>query len=428
MLTQRQARIVGTLMVLSLCHACGGGGGSTSSNSTAGTTTGTSTGTTTGTSTGTTTGTSTGILTPADLAGKSLSNQQCTGVDKPPLTTLPMAQDDFAYILPYGLMIGGHVTPVDHQYFSPTIFDSAPGTYPVVAMADSVLHGITTRTHAGQGSYKNQTITDYRMVFSLSCRLLYYYDLVNELAPGLQEQLNASNGKLAVRAGQVIGRIGNQTLDFAVWDTDKPLTHFLVPQHYDRESWKIYTADPLDYYDAPTKAKALSKTLRAVAPLSGRIDFDQDNRLIGNWFAANSDGSTTGYAGTGDGEYWVTHAAFAPHFLDPSQFVISIGNWPKPTGASQFISVEGSPDPANVEPATGLVKYTLANFEQRVQGQIWDGKSLPNGAISIVVQSGLKGCLLVQMLGAREMKAQAFPDQTCAAVNGFSNAAQRYIR
>lgn len=403
------------LLAFALCSACGGGGGGDATGSV-----------NTGGGTGGTGGTTT--PTAADLAGKSLSNQQCVGTAKPPLTSLPMASEDFAFILPYGLMVGGHVTPVDHQYFSPTVFDSAPGTYPVYAMADSVLHLINTRTHKGQGSYSNQTITDYRMVFSLSCHLLYYYDLVTELAPGLDDQLKASNGKLALKAGQLIGRIGNQTLDFAVWDTEKTLSHFLVPKHYEREAWKIYTADPLDYYDAATKAKALAKYVRSATPVSGRIDFDQDNRLIGNWFLENSDGSSTGYAGAPQDEYWVTHLAFAPHFLDTSRFIISIGNWPKPMGASQFIANEGGPDPALVEPASGLVKYSLMMFEQQAQGQRWNGMSFPAGAISLLPFGNPKGCMLVQMLGAREIIAENFPDQACAAIGGFTAAAQKYIR
>lgn len=403
------------LLTLVLCSACGGGGGSAPGGSV-----------NTGGGTGGTGGTNT--PTAADLAGKALSNQQCAGTAKPPLTSLPMASEDFAFILPYGLMVGGHVTPVDHQYFSPTVFDSAPGTYPVYAMADSVLHQINTRTHQGQGSYSSHTITDYRMVFSLSCRLLYYYDLVTELVPGLEDQLKASNGKLAVKAGQLIGRIGNQTLDFAVWDTEKPLSNFLVPKHYEREAWKLYTADPLDYYDAATKTKALAKYARSTTPVSGRIDFDQDNRLIGNWFLENSDGSTTGYAGAAQDEYWVTHLAFAPHFLDTSRFIISIGNWPKPMGASQFIANETGPDPAQVEPASGLVKYSLMMFEQSVQGQRWSGMSFPAGPVSLVAFGNPKGCMLVQMLAARELKAENFPDQACAALSGFTGAAQKYLR
>lgn len=406
---QKRVSTYAALLTLVLCRACGGGGSAPG-----------------GTGTGGTGGTTTS--TGADLAGKNLSNQQCTGTAKPPLTTLPMASEDFAFILPYGLMVGGHVTPVDHQYFSPAVFDSAPGAYPVYAMADSVPHQIATRTHQGQGSYTSQTIPDYRMVFSLSCRLLYYFDLVTELAPGLEEQLKASNGRLSVKAGQLIGRIGNQTLDFAVWNIEKPLSNFLVPKHYDGEARKLYTADPLDYYDAATKAKALAKYVRSAAPVSGRIDFDQDNRLIGNWFQANADGSTAGYAGGAQNEYWVTHLAFAPHFLDPSRFIISIGNWPKPMGASQFIANEAGPDPAVVEPASGLVKYTLMRPEQQVQGQFWDGKSFPAGNINVVPTGTLKGCLLVQMLGAREIRAENFPDQACTTLSGFSTGAHKYVR
>jgi len=250
-----------------------------------------------------------------------------------------MAASDYAFILPYGVMVGGHVTPVDHQYFSPMVFDSPPDASPVYAIADSYLHSFQTRTHTGQGSYRNQTITDYRLVFSLSCRLLYYYDLVTSLAPGLADQLQASNGNLHVTAGQLIGRIGNQTLDFAVWDTEHTLSRFIVPEHYDREQWKIYTADPLAYYDSATRAQALAKYVRTSEPPSGRIDFDNDGYLIGTWFRELPDGSTTGYAGSGGATYWDAHLAFAPHFLDPSVFIISIGNWPQPEGASQFVAV-----------------------------------------------------------------------------------------
>jgi hypothetical protein len=364
----------------------------------------------------------------ADLAGQRLSAGKCSGTAKPQLTQLPMEANDYAFILPYGVMVGGHVTPVDHQYFSPTVFDSPPDAYPVYAIADGYLHSIQTRTHAGQGSYRNQTITDYRLVFSLSCRLLYYYDLVTSLAPGLADQLQASNGRLRVTAGQLIGRIGNQTLDFAVWDTERPLTHFIAPEHYDREQWKIYTADPLAYYDSATSAQALAKYIRTTEPPSGRIDFDNDGFLIGNWFRENADGSTTGYAGSGGATYWDTHLAFAPHFLDPSAFIISIGNWPQPEGASQFVAVEGAPDPALVNAATGLVKYSLASFEQRVNSQPWNGMSKPIGSVQIVRQGKAKGCLLVQMLAGREIRAEAVPGDDCASVSGFSAAAVKYIR
>ena len=51
-----------------------------------------------------------------------------------------------------------------------------------------------------------------------------------------------------MKEGQLIGKIGKQTLDFAVWDTEKPLSGFVIPEHYEREPWKIYTANPFDYF------------------------------------------------------------------------------------------------------------------------------------------------------------------------------------
>ncbi|KKW05394.1 MAG: hypothetical protein UY40_C0021G0003 [candidate division CPR1 bacterium GW2011_GWC1_49_13] len=72
---------------------------------------------------------------------------------------MPMDLADFSIIIPYGLMIGGHVTPIDHQYYSPMVFNSPRDTYPVYAMADSRLVDIQPRdTDRGR---------EYRMVFSI---------------------------------------------------------------------------------------------------------------------------------------------------------------------------------------------------------------------------------------------------------------------
>ena len=38
-----------------------------------------------------------------------------------------------------GLMVGGHVTPIDHQYYLPTNFRSAPDTYPVYSPIDGFI-------------------------------------------------------------------------------------------------------------------------------------------------------------------------------------------------------------------------------------------------------------------------------------------------
>jgi hypothetical protein len=98
---------------------------------------------------------------------------------------------------------------------------------------------------------------------------------VTSLAPDIKaeydKKVKDGNASLdiAVKAGQLVGRIGGQTLDFAVWDTEKPLTGFIVPDHYQAEEWKLYTADPLDYYTPDLKALALSRYVRTAEPISG---------------------------------------------------------------------------------------------------------------------------------------------------------------
>lgn len=366
-------------------------------------------------------------LSDADRAGLNLSAGRCTGTDKPKLTHLPMNPEDFGMILPYGLVIGGHVTPIDHQYFTPADQNSLPDAYTVYAMADARIVSIGTRQHQGFGPNAGSTVTDYRIVFTISCRLFYYYDLVTSLAPDLKAVYDAQGNNIdfPVTAGQLIGKIGGQTLDFAVWDTDKNLTGFIVPSHYDGESWKIHTVDPLDYYTDELKAQALAKYIRTAEPRSGKIDYDIDGKLIGNWFQVGTNGYA-GAAGYTGGTYWTGHLAFVPNHLDPTAFVISIGSWQP--DASQFAILGNAPDPATVGVDTGLVKYDLAQqVYYTPSGSVWGQSDFVQG-VTMRAGSQSLGCLLVQLTGERTLKAQTFPGAACNNVSGFTDAAVLYER
>jgi hypothetical protein len=362
--------------------------------------------------------------------GKILSNNQCEGDGVPyKLSESPMKADEFAIIIPYGLMVGGHVTPIDHQYFSPKDYASEPNAYEVRAMADSTLVGITARPKPfGQ---------EYRLVFTISCTFFYYYDLLTSLSPEIQEIYDeaVSNPEakksinIPVEAGQLIGRIGGQTLDFAVWDTTKPLSGFIEAEHYSAERWKLFTVDPLDYYTDELKSFLLTRYSRTVPPISGKIDYDQDGRLIGNWFLQG----TNGYEGdrqAANGAYWSTHLAFAPNIYVPDHFVVSIGDFEteKVGEGSQFVSPLNAPQPQDVTVETGLVKYDLSFWNYLDEkGATWNQNSLVK-SISLQPFGPNKGCALVQMTKAREIKFEAFKDQACANVAGFTSSAKIYTR
>lgn len=358
--------------------------------------------------------------------GLQLSNNHCTGTDKPLLTHLPMNAADFNFILPYGLMVGGHVTPVDHQYFSPKNFNSAINAYPVYAMADSTITDIQTRQHPYQGHDTSQTVTDYRIVFSVSCKLFYYYDLVTGLTPDLKTASDQHQFNIPVTAGQLIGYIGSQTLDFAVWDMDSRLSGFIVPDHYNGEAWKIHTVDPLQYETADIQEVTLSKYARTVKPFSGKIDYDVEGQAIGTWFKVGTNGYSNPTGAT-PGNYWTGHLSLAPYYLDPASFLISIGNWPD--GAKQFATKETTPNPADISVTTGLVKYTLVGFEdEKANNSRWDNMSPPGGPIHLGKTAQSDGCFLVQMLDARSLKAEAFKGKSCTSVTSFDANAVMYER
>ena len=57
----------------------------------------------------------------------------------------------------------------------------------------------------------------------------------------------------------------------------------MIPEHYAGEIWKIHTADPLNYYTTELKGKRFQNTFEQ-QPISGKIDYDIDGKLVGNWF------------------------------------------------------------------------------------------------------------------------------------------------
>ena len=366
----------------------------------------------------------------ATAAGKSLSNGQCSGSGGTTFTHLPMDAADFSILIPYGVTVGGHVTPVDHQYFSPTVFNSPKDKYPVYAVADAKITNI--EVHPPENGGKGRI----RLVFTVSCTFFYYYDLVTSVEPGIDDK----HLPIDVKAGQLIGHIGGQTLDFAVWNTKKPLSGFVNPASYDAESWKIYTDNPFPYYTAELRKIVEGKDPRAVEPIQGKIDYDIDGKLIGNWFVKGSGG----YGGSGEdkGDYASGHLSIAPDLYDPSVIVVSVGNYtsypqygPKidtssgdGSSARQYFAKNGAPDPSKVDQNSGVVKFELVERHWLTpDGSMWDNMTFYKG-IKANNSGAVVGTVLAQMTGKRELKFEVFPGKPASEVNSFTSKAKAYTR
>lgn len=358
-------------------------------------------------------------------AGKQLSNGKCSGEGPVKLGALPMGKESFPFIEPYGLMIDGHVTPIDHMYFEPADRDAAIDAYNVYAPADGTITEIQRRETGGGVSGVEE---EFRLVITYTCTFFSYYDLITVLEPSITkeatelEKSNFTKVEISVKKGQLIGKIGKQTLDFAVWDTEKPLTGFIVPEHYEREAWKIYTANPFDYFTDDIKKILIAKNLRTAKPIQGKIDYDIDGKLVGNWFREG----TNGYEGANQNKYYEGHLSVVYNYLDPTAIMVSVGDF---NGEPAQFTVEGNkPNPAKVDQSTGLVKYGLVDFEYIMpNGQPWDRASLVKN-LKVRNASQLHGTILFQLVDKRKLRVEIFPGKSASQVSDFTKDAKIYVR
>jgi len=371
------------------------------------------------------------ILGPAGAkVGSELTGSNCSGSGPIILSVLPMKAEDISSIIPYGWMVNQHVTPIDHQYFAPLNWDSPRDSYDVRAPADGYITQIQHRTSDYSNFSHGQATDEYRIVIEYTCTFLSYFDLVTSLSPDIQSQIGIKqnvNVHIRVKAGQVIGKIGGQTLDFAVWDTAKTLPGFLVPDHYSGEPWKIHTADPLDYASPELKALMLNLNPRKIQPVSGKIDYDIDGTLAGNWFLKGQGGYIGSDPNGRDG--WRGQFAFAPNNYDPTLWEISSGAWGE--NGDQFAIGPNQPKPDSITVANELVKYELYRVQLLADGKpINDERAIISGKQTITATAGRQsmGCMLVQLTAQREMKAEGFSGQSCENLNSFDNNVKIYER
>lgn len=358
-------------------------------------------------------------ITGEDNKSKNAWLADCDSDDRKPMTNLPMNIDDVETISPYGLTAGAHVTPIDHLYIYPK--KSPRDKYPVYAMADGFIVEIGSRgvmIDTGE-----ERLPEYRIIFQHSCQTVSYFDLVTKLDRSLLDKIGQlepnevkNRLRIPVKAGQEIGRIGGQSLDTAVYNFSMTLPGFIHPKLYESEFWKVHTDDFFSYFSQENQDLMQAKNYRRVKPYSGKIDYDQPGKLIGNWFKTG----TNGYAGpkesqnkSGPNGYWTGHLAIFYDAIDPSIITVSFGNYQGEPKA--FAVKNNSPDPANISTDSGVVKYELV-----AQKNNFFSGSTPSNIV--------EGTVLFQVLGGERLKMELFPNKTANEVSKFTTSALTYER
>ncbi len=360
---------------------------------------------------------------------RSADGYPCSGSGSVNFTASPMKLEDINFISPLGRTTGSHVTPSDHQYYYAKSWKPS-SDYSVNDLLDvySPADGTVGLVQSMGNSYKQTTnpeLGDYRLVIYHTCTFYTIYIHLYQLSPKLQPLLDARSypgQDVRVKSGELIGKAVG--LDFNAYDDNVKLNGFVVPEHYKSESWKIHVVDSFDYFTEPLKSQLLEKNVRTAIPTGGKIDYDVDGKLIGNWFVEN----TGGYAGgQNNPEYWKNHFAFVPDYIDPSHFIISMGNF---AGAAKQFGVKGNgPNPSEVSVSTGLVKYELVPYEYYTpDGQHWDRISLAQNLKIKDFDNSVEGVVLAQLIDTRKLKLEIFPNKTANEVSSFTSNAIIYER
>jgi hypothetical protein len=346
-------------------------------------------------------------------------------------TGSPVPLNQLGYIEPLGKVSDGHVTPTDHVYLAPKDPQAADNTTDVVMPADGTVVEIDRMPDQYIGDQQHQTAPeDHRLVISFSCRYFSIFIHVHRLAPALaaaagqQEPNSQKRVALELKAGDLLGKIGGAPVDWTPIDTDHKLKGFIDPALYDSEAWKIYTVSPFELYSGSIKQQMEAKSLRTVAPLGGKIDWDLKGRLQGNWFREG----TNGYAGNNKnqmGRYWDGHLSVAPNYIDGVTPIVSIGNW---QGTAQQFAAKGSFDPAAVGTSTGPVKVELTGIEYVTSGGTPVDPMHPQKGMKVYTGGTVSGTILFQVEKGEKLKVEKFPGKTAAQVSGFTSAAQTYTR
>lgn len=351
---------------------------------------------------------------------------------------------DLLPIIPQGMMVADHVTPIDHGYFGVRPLATARASrteadyVAVRAPADAEIIEVGLLGMA----------TSIRVVMAHGCETYSIYMVLNRLS-GVLAHLHddlLARGRLAVSvpilAGEEFGRQRDNPLDFSVHDGATWLSGFVSAFAYtSAEAWKPYTVDPWPYFSPDLEALYRTHMQRLVEPRWGRIDVDVRGTAAGNWFL---DG-TLGYSGQrvevvraatgpiqggaveGKLTYAWSHLAIAPHWVQPSRWVFSTGWFADERGDPQQLMIDlepGQPAPDVLTAGDGPVVYRLRGWNAAVP-PVHEG---PYEIGYDLVLRDTVGFAAVQVHGDA-MSVEIFPGVTTAPVfAGFSANRRTYRR
>jgi len=353
---------------------------------------------------------------------------KCEGTGPVMFNNSPMKIEDINFLMPYGQIVGGHITPIDHMYFYSLKGSGGREAYEVLAIQDAFIFNIETREIGVESQQKQEA--DYRLDMVHTCTFGSYFDLVTKLSPELEKKWKENrnqNGDFTgayVKAGEVIGYVGEQSLDFGVYNYSNPL-NFINPEAYESvEPWKIYTDDPFLYFADDVRENLLKKMMRRSEPRIGRINYDVDGTLSGNWFEVG----TNFYEGIDRSKYWDGHFSLSLNDIDPNYWQIGIGFLE--VYENTFI-IQGNPIPLEVKVGSGKQIYELVTFRMFVEnnpGKDWFREPHEEGDTLSIGLGNVVGYVMLELIDTQLLQLEVFLNTKKELIKDFTDQSRTYER
>ena len=357
--------------------------------------------------------------------------QNCSGEGTVQFANSPLDLEIISHIQPYGQVVGGHVTPIDHMYLALEDPSLGRDAYEVRAIQDGLIFDIGRRDISAETNQPQAS--DWRVDIGHTCTFVSYLDLMTSLAPEIEAAWTPTQGGqtgswdgVPVKAGQVIGYIGDHALDFGVYDYGITLPGFINPSAYfEREPWKVHTVDPFPYFPTGIRETLLAKSIRTAEPRAGKIDYDIAGAFSGNWFELDTDW----YNGVNQRKYWEGHLSIAPNAIDPTLWVIAIGHLD--TDNNNFVMI-GDADPAQSALGLAPARYELKQYMTYIPAKPsllwWNEPSVEGEIFGVKLFPGNPGSVLLEMPEPGLLKAEVFLDRSPDEIAGFTDSAKLYSR
>ena len=359
--------------------------------------------------------------------------KHCTNSGPVMFSYSPMRFEDINHLSPYGSVVGAHITPIDHMYFDPKDKSLGKDIYEVKAIQDAVIYEINVRD-ISTDTNEAKKWRDWRLDMAHTCTFASYFDLLTSVVPEIEEKwaetlAPGAQGKfdgVEVKAGQVIGYVGGQSLDFGVYDWEVSLPGLINPEAYaSREPWKIHTVDPFQYFPKEIRDGLLNKMIRIVEPRAGTIDYDVGGTLSGNWFQQGTDW----YNGINQEKYWEGHLSIAPHQIDPNLWRIGIGFLE--TNNNNFI-IYGENSPLDIAVDSGPVSYELRKYKvyipSKPQKKWWIEPHVEGEIYGVYLFPDTVGTVLLNLEEKALLRLEVFMGESKDQIDGFTQNARLYER